>query len=386
MKQIKLLWLVSVTAGLMLFSTFATAVPGGPPGDGIYSVSLRTHANQSKIYANGNMQLGLDVFYELEDGESLNKIELLKFPTLQPISQLGINIDTSPNEYLKQIGSAPRLLASTQVETNQQRYLRTDNISKVEVCVKVTTKSGKSKDSCNLSIANGVIVLDAVRPVLYDMDDYQISGSYEGWRGQDIHFLSIAKRSQNMPDIIMIDHPVIKRDMYHPGDQYAVGNIHFNTNHWSQLKGFLVGPNISQITLWESRNNYDIRDTITTRAFTRLDESYKSRYQFGLLLNYTHKQNNTYTTELVDGHLCATVWSAPRRTWVCSYNNWGNSASFRNMNHLAPLALGGRGSPTRQMTEVDMYDEYGTRQAFTFLFDRDISSGVWGLPAIEIYM
>ncbi|MDE1337659.1 hypothetical protein [Vibrio aestuarianus] len=149
----------------------------GPPGNEISKLGIRIDTGEGMIYANGNMQAEVHVYYELVEGAQIKAIRLIDRNTRQPLQDSPYwFVDTTENEYLHVISynqnrSSTGLPSLKTGEVYVRRYVRASRIDNVDVCLEIETMSGSMRDTC---INGETVQLQAVAPVVIDSSDFEL--------------------------------------------------------------------------------------------------------------------------------------------------------------------------------------------------------------------
>ncbi|MDE1242887.1 hypothetical protein [Vibrio aestuarianus] len=149
----------------------------GPPGNEISKLGISIDNGEGTIYANGNMQAEVHIYYELVEGAQIKAIRLIDRNTRQPLQDSPYwFVDTTENEYLHVISynqnrSSTGLPSLKTGEVHVRRYVRASRIDNVDVCLEIETMSGSMSDTC---IYGETVKLQAVAPVVIDSTDFEL--------------------------------------------------------------------------------------------------------------------------------------------------------------------------------------------------------------------
>jgi len=151
------------------FSTNAFALDNkGPEPSGVQGLYLNTIQGQQsvQIYANGNMQAGINVGFELNDGWEFDSVEFKNADTGTELS--GWSVSESDNGYPHEIDAVK---SSDFIPSTTTRYLSTNNAISATVCVAVTVRKTDDKsvtstsDNCSKNVDSGEqVYIDTVEP------------------------------------------------------------------------------------------------------------------------------------------------------------------------------------------------------------------------------
>ncbi|MDE1337377.1 hypothetical protein [Vibrio aestuarianus] len=166
--------LAYITLGFLSASALAF---DGPPGNEISKLGIRIDTDEGMIYANGNMQAEVHVYYELVEGAQIKAIRLIDRNTRQPLQDSPYwFVDTTENGYLHVISynenrSSTGLPSLKTGEVYVRRYVRASRIDNVDVCLEIETMSGSMRDTC---INGETVTLKAIAPVVIDSTDFEL--------------------------------------------------------------------------------------------------------------------------------------------------------------------------------------------------------------------
>lgn len=169
-----------------------------------------------RIYANGNMQAEMIVSYELVDGADVGYITLHRLYTREDINYLGWKTEEHPNEYYKVIANSESNEGvndsgtTTLSSGNVPIYATTDTNASIDICVRLTTRNGYSRDTCDGNTNQSYVSLLAVEPVVYPDENFEVEVSKSINSGysenqlislytDDPRFTGIAKILDNSP-------------------------------------------------------------------------------------------------------------------------------------------------------------------------------------------
>ncbi|MCG9685236.1 hypothetical protein L1D31_22220 [Vibrio sp. Isolate23] len=145
--------------------------------------------SQGQIYANGNMQLELDINWEWnstipEEDREITKITLIDYQSGMDIQDIGYRyIDSSGNPigdrgFNKLITNSLKE-RSDPITTNVNeghavRYVDTSQVTNIEICIEVETKLGSVQDTCNSSLEDYAVYLESHVPVILPKEAWSI--------------------------------------------------------------------------------------------------------------------------------------------------------------------------------------------------------------------
>ena len=168
-------------AKLMKFSSLAclslltTSVLAGPPGSAIKDLRIvaGNGTSATTIYANGNMQAKLNIFYELDSGESVDSIKIKELYTGNELSKWTVS-DIKNNNFVNDVQSG--MVQSGQLKTYLSKYLTTNSPSLTSVCVELTTINGSVKSTCKGDTNQSSVQIKALQCITYNFtNDWVLS-------------------------------------------------------------------------------------------------------------------------------------------------------------------------------------------------------------------
>ena len=310
-----------------------TQVP--PPNFGIKSLRIVAGSGLSEthIYANGNMQAELDVFYEIETGDSVKEISFHKLGTGESLSRLGWNVTDIRNPYftddLRNIIEPRSVDKRSSSQSYLTKYVSTNLQDKISVCVELTTVNGHFKSTCyDSGLVDRAVTIDAKQDQVFTVADWNL----------DVH----TKITNSLGDESWIRG-------YTPPDGRKIAYVDYKEAY---ARDGRTAKN-SRIVFASPSYSSNVRRNgqSTLNVFMPNTGLTSKLFYYGKVLSPDHKEYKFYT---VDG----TANTTNSLIFVTNYN-WGKD----------DISLNPINASTYFVPSIDVYDIYGNKTAFRFSRD-----------------
>ncbi|MBB1315630.1 hypothetical protein [Aliivibrio sp. SR45-2] len=301
--------------------------PPTPPSSSIKGLRIvaGNGTSNTSIYANGNMQAKLNVFYDIESGDSLKNISIKELYTAATLSQW--NVTDIKNQHfsndLISRSSGPQNLSQSYLT----KYLTTNSQDIVSACVELTTRNGSFKSTCDGDSNQSFVRIEALEDQSFTVADWD----------------------KNL-------HTKMKNSL----------------GHESWLRGY-TPPNGRKIAYVDYKGSYARNGRTPNNAKVIFaSPSYNSTVRKGQSTLYVFKPNTGVTSKTF---YYGAISGNNKQYKTYTVNNSGNTTNSLVFvtnyiwNYKYAISLNPIHASTYFIGSIDVYDTYGSKT--TFRFSRD---------------
>ncbi|MPY23760.1 hypothetical protein [Shewanella sp. YLB-07] len=318
-EYLKLSKKVTHTISYSCLFLFSSTVFAGPPTSSIKDLRIMAGNGTAvtQIYANGNMQAELKVFYQLDSNDSVKSIAIKELYTGQDLS--GWNIADSKNqEFWNDIipnskERDERSVMPKDYAVLSYKYLTTNTeVGYTDVCVELTTKSGSFKSTCDGKTNDSHVKITSLPKRVLDVASWdltlheKINNSF----GDEAWFRKFTPRGNAQIAYVDYNGAYERSGRTPPNAKMIFGSPSYNfTVRKSQSTLFVFEPNTGTTAkslvyakIWKDGSkayaNYTVNDVTSTANSVVFLTNYIFNYKYAVSLN--PKNGSTYFHRYID--------------------------------------------------------------------------------------